>query len=68
MSDTSLSLGIAGAGLLGRWLAWRLARAGHAVQAVSTAVNAAFVARAVRSDRVLPDGDRVLLFQPIVGG
>ena len=41
---------------------------GHAPQAVSTAVNAAFVARAARGDRVLRAGDPVLLFQPIVGG
>ena len=31
----SLSIGIAGAGLLGRLLAWQLSRAGHRVSAVS---------------------------------
>lgn len=41
---------------------------GHAPQAVSTAVNAQFVARAARHNRVLQAGDQVLLFQPIVGG
>ena len=41
---------------------------GHAPQAVSTAVNAEFVARAARQNRVLQAGDQVLLFQPIVGG
>lgn len=41
---------------------------GHAPDAVSTAVNGEFVARAARDARRLADGDQVLLFQPIVGG
>ncbi|MCA0311196.1 MAG: sulfur carrier protein ThiS [Proteobacteria bacterium] len=41
---------------------------GHAPEAVSTAVNGEFVARAARAARRLADGDQVLLFQPIVGG
>lgn len=41
---------------------------GHAPEAVSTAVNGEFVARAARAGRRLQDGDQVLLFQPIVGG
>jgi len=40
----------------------------HQNNAVSTAVNGQFVARAARADRVLEEGDQVLLFQPIVGG
>jgi sulfur carrier protein len=41
---------------------------GHPANAVSTAVNGQFVARAARSGCVLQEGDQVLLFQPIVGG
>ena len=41
---------------------------GHAPQAVSTAVNAEFVARAARQNRVPQAGDQVLLSQPTVGG
>jgi sulfur carrier protein len=41
---------------------------GHAAQSISTAVNAEFVPRAQRTQRVLQAHDRVLLFQPIVGG
>jgi len=41
---------------------------GHPANAVSTAVNGQFVARAARADCVLQTGDQVLLFQPIVGG
>jgi sulfur carrier protein len=41
---------------------------GHPANAVSTAVNGQFVARAERADCVLQAGDQVLLFQPIVGG
>ena len=36
---SSLCVGIAGAGLLGRLLAWRLARAGHAVQVFDAAAG-----------------------------
>ena len=35
----SLCIGIAGAGLLGRLLAWRLARAGHAVHVFDAALG-----------------------------
>ena len=52
----------------GTTLAQLVETLGHAPQAVSTAVNAEFVARAARGDRVLCAGDQVLLFQPIVGG
>jgi len=41
---------------------------GHAPEAVGTAVNGEFVARAGRAQRVLQEGDVVLMFQPIVGG
>lgn len=36
--------------------------------AIATALNGCFVPRGARDDTVLADGDRVLLFQPIVGG
>ena len=52
----------------GTTLALLVEALGHAPQAVSTAVNAEFVARAARQNRVLQAGDQVLLFQPIVGG
>ena len=52
----------------GTTLAQLVQALGHAPQSVSTALNAEFVARAARGDRVLCEGDRVLLFQPIVGG
>jgi len=35
---------------------------------VATAVNGQFVAREARPGTELADGDKVLLFQPIVGG
>ncbi len=52
----------------GTTLAQLVETLGHAPQALSTAVNAEFVARAARPARVLRAGDQVLLFQPIVGG
>lgn len=52
----------------GSTLADVVAQLGHAPDAVSAAVNGAFVARAARSGCVLREGDAVLLFQPIVGG
>ena len=52
---------------VGTTLATLLDSLGHAPEAVSTAVNGEFVARAARQ-RVLAEGDAVLLFQPIVGG
>ena len=48
-------------------LAELVAALGHEPQAVSTAINGEFVARAAR-ERALAEGDVVLLFQPIVGG
>jgi sulfur carrier protein len=51
----------------GTTLAQLVQSLGHAPQAVSTAVNGKFVARAQRA-RVLQANDVVLLFQPIVGG
>lgn len=49
-------------------LAALVAELGHAANAVGTAVNGQFVARALRQERMLRPGDAVLLFQPIVGG
>ena len=49
-------------------LATLVEQLGHPANAVSTAVNGQFVARAARADCVLQTGDQVLLFQPIVGG
>ena len=51
----------------GTTLAQLVAALGHEPQAVSTAVNGEFVARTAR-ERLLAQGDQVLLFQPIVGG
>jgi sulfur carrier protein len=52
----------------GTTLAALVAAQGHAPNAVSTAVNGLFVARAQRDTCVLQPDDAVLLFQPIVGG
>ncbi|HNR83500.1 MAG: sulfur carrier protein ThiS [Rubrivivax sp.] len=52
----------------GSTLADVVASLGHAPEAVSTAVNGAFVARPARATQRLAEGDQVLLFQPIVGG
>lgn len=52
----------------GTTLAALVEQAGHAPDAVSTAVNGDFVPRGARAARVLAEGDAVLLFQPIVGG
>lgn len=52
----------------GSTLADLVAAFGHAPQAVGTAVNGRFVARAERAGRVLQPGDELLFFQPIVGG
>ena len=49
-------------------LAWLVADLGHAPEAVATAVNGCFVARARREAWHLKAGDAVVLFQPIVGG
>lgn len=45
-----------------------VAALGHRPEAVGTAVNGVFVARAHRSDYTLHAGDAVVLFQPITGG
>ncbi len=49
-------------------LAELVERLGHAPAAVATAVNGRFVARSARTGTALADGDRISLFQPIVGG
>lgn len=51
----------------GTTLAQLVAALGHEPQAVSTAVNGAFVPRGQRGQALQPD-DVVLLFQPVVGG
>ncbi len=51
----------------GTTLAELVGALGHAPEAVTTAVNGAFVARGARA-LVLQPGDAVVLFQPIVGG
>ncbi|MDR2990681.1 MAG: sulfur carrier protein ThiS [Burkholderiaceae bacterium] len=52
----------------GTTLVTLITQLGHEANAVSTAVNGQFVARAARTGYVLQEGDQVLLFQPIVGG
>ena len=52
----------------GSSLADLVAAAGHAPEAVATAVGGDFVPRGQRASRPLGEGDAVLLFQPIVGG
>lgn len=52
----------------GTTLAALLASRHEAPDAVGTAVNGLFVARAARVALVLQPGDAVLLFKPIVGG
>ena len=52
--STSLHIGIAGAGLLGRLLAWQLARAGHRVSVFDAATSAAPVARSQAPDPYVP--------------
>lgn len=59
--------GAAHAVAAGTTLAQLVAALGHEEKAVSTAVNGEFVARSAR-ERLLAEGDLVLLFQPIVGG
>lgn len=46
---------------------WMQAR-GLPANALATAVNGVFVARAARGDCVLADGDQILTFQAIQGG
>ena len=52
----------------GATLAELLAALGEAPEQCATAVNEAFVARALRATHGLIDGDRVTCFKPIVGG
>ena len=52
----------------GGTLADLLARRGVLPEAVATAVNGDFVARAARADRTLSTGDSVMCFKPITGG
>jgi sulfur carrier protein len=52
----------------GATLADLLAGEDAAPQALATAVNGEFVARAARAQHVLCDGDQVFTFQPITGG
>jgi sulfur carrier protein len=52
----------------GSTLADLVALLGHEPQAVTTAVDGRFVPRAQRAAQPLQDQQRVLLFQPIVGG
>jgi sulfur carrier protein len=52
----------------GTTLADLLAALGEAPEQCATAVNEAFVARALRSTHLLRDGDRITCFKPIVGG
>jgi sulfur carrier protein len=52
----------------GSTLAALVAALGQRPEAVGTAVNGVFVARAHRDDYVLHGGDAVVLFQPITGG
>jgi sulfur carrier protein len=49
-------------------LAEAIGNIGLSPDAVGTAVNAQFVARARRADQVLQDGDAVFTFAPITGG
>jgi sulfur carrier protein len=52
----------------GSTLAELLARRGVSPEAVATAVNGDFVARAARAARTLSTGDSVMCFKPITGG
>jgi sulfur carrier protein len=52
----------------GATLADLLAAMGEAPEQCATAVNEAFVARALRATHLLREGDRITCFKPIVGG
>jgi sulfur carrier protein len=52
----------------GDTLADLVAALGQPPQALATAVNGEFVARAARATTPLRDGDAVFTFQPITGG
>lgn len=49
-------------------LAELLAALGEAPEQCATAVNEAFVARALRATHALREGDRITCFKPITGG
>lgn len=49
-------------------LAQLLDQLGQAPEAVATAVNGEFIARALRAGHRLQPGDQVQCFKPIVGG
>ncbi|MBN9203983.1 sulfur carrier protein ThiS [Methylibium petroleiphilum] len=69
--DTMVTVHLEGRGCRlarGSTLADLLRLLGHTPEAITTALNGEFVARALRADHVLQDGDQILLFQPIVGG
>lgn len=71
MSDDNLRIQLDGrpyTAPLHSTVATLVAALGHAPEAVGTAVNGDFVARATRAGHSLRDGDAVVLFQPIVGG
>ena len=52
----------------GETLAGLVAALGQPPQALATAVNGEFVARAARAETRLREGDAVFTFQPITGG
>jgi sulfur carrier protein len=52
----------------GETLADLVAALGQPPQALATAVNGEFVARAARAETRLREGDAVFTFQPITGG
>ena len=52
----ALHMGIAGAGLLGRLLAWQLSRAGHRVSVFDPSSSAQPVARSQAPDPYVPTG------------
>lgn len=54
MTRTALSIGIAGAGLLGRLLAWRLARVGHRVSAFDISTGPEAVPRGRAPEPYVP--------------
>ncbi|MFT4190178.1 MAG: sulfur carrier protein ThiS [Comamonas sp.] len=49
-------------------LAALVAQLGHEPQALATALNGEFVARAARAAQPLAEGDAVFTFEPITGG
>jgi sulfur carrier protein len=45
-----------------------IASLGHAPESVAVAVDAVFVPRSLRAERLLHGGEQLTCFQPIVGG